>query len=123
MTTKKTPLNTVKAAYSEKTALISELAGKLERKEGESKADFEKRLSKVSSKKLLNLKARMEEVEKVGGRSALIDAIHDYNGRKTSKSGNFKENATLKKHLEKKTLGDLLDQYKAIQKKLRAESK
>jgi len=120
---KKTPLNTVKATYTEKKSLISKLVGKLERQEGESKADLEKRLSKVSSKKLLNLKTRMEEVEKIGGRQTLIDAIHDFNSRKISKSGNFKENTTFKKHLEKRTLGDLLDQYKAIQKKLRSEAK
>ena len=65
----------------------------------------------------------MDEIDKIGGRKALISAIHDYHSRQVSKSGNFKENVAFKKHLEKKTLGDLLDRYKAIQKKLRASAK
>ncbi len=102
---------------------MSKLAGKLDRKDGESKGDFEKRLSKTPSKKLLVLNGRIEEVEKLGGRSTMIDAIHDFHAKSTAKTDSFKEDAGYKKHLDKKTTGDLYDRYQTIQKKLRQSAK
>ncbi len=117
---KKTPLQNVKEKYGDKAGLVSQLAGKLERREGESKGDFQKRLSKVSSKKLMTLAARTEESEKYGGRSGLVDLIHDHHSKGMSKSGSFKEDKGFKAHLNKKTLGDLLDRTHVINKKTRA---
>lgn len=117
--TKKTPIQIVHDRFGAKENLISELAGKLERRAGESKGDFKKRFSKVSCKKLLNLLERHEEIVKYGGREGLVDAIHDYELRKNAKKTEIKEDADFKKHLGKKTLGDLLDRYNSIRKRQR----
>jgi len=115
--TVKSPLQIVKQRYGEKKNLVSELAGKIERREGESKADAEKRLSRVPSKKLLALLKRVEEAEKLGGRKAIIDAIHDRTVKARAKKDNPKEDSALKKGLDKKTLGELLDKNRSMARK------
>jgi hypothetical protein len=114
----KTPLQIVKDRFGDKATLVADLAGRLERRAEESKGDLQARLAKVSSAKLMTLHAMMESVEKIGGRSSLINAIHDFRV-----GTNSKEDSSLKVHLGKKTLGALYDEYKVIQKRLRAASK
>lgn len=111
----KTPLQIVKEKFGDKKSLITKLMAKLERPDGESKSDFEKRMMKVSSQKLLNLDKRADEVKKLGGRKVLIDAIHNHQARLNAKKSDTKVDASYKTHLEKKTLGDLLDKYQSIQ--------
>lgn len=122
-TTKKTPLQIVKEKFGEKKALVAQLVEKLERREGESKADFEKRLLKVPAQKLLTLAARIEEVAKAGGRAGLTNAIHDAVQKKLSKKDAPKEDKNLKAKLADKTLGALLDTAKAVEKKARKVAK
>ncbi|RJO67456.1 MAG: hypothetical protein C4523_09420 [Myxococcales bacterium] len=121
-TTAKTPVQIVKDRFESKANLVNELAEKLERKEGESKADFVKRLTKVSCTKLLRLHKRAEEAEAAGGRRGLVETLHEYRRRTQSKKGDAKEDGTYKKHLEKKTIGALVDQYKVVRKRTRAKA-
>ncbi len=101
---------------------MSELTGKLERSKGESKGDFEKRLLKVSNKKLLHLLERSEESKKFGGRKDMVENIHDYQAKLGAKKTEVKEDKGFKDHLNKKTIGFLVDRYKTIQKRLRQEA-
>lgn len=116
--TQKTPLQVVKNRFGDKATLVADLAGRLERREGESKGDLQSRLSKVSSAKLLNLHRTIEGVEKAGGRAALVAAIYDF---RSAKGG--KEDTSLKAHLESKGLATLFDEYQIVQKRIRAASK
>ena len=118
-TTKKTPLQIVKEKYGEKKALVAQLVDKLERREGEAKADFEKRLLKVPAQKLLTLAARVEEIAKAGGREGLTNAIHDAVQKKLAKKAGAKEDKNLKLSMAGRTLGALLDTAKAVEKKAR----
>ena len=58
---KMTPLQIVKGKFEKKAKFVDALLGKLEKREGESKDAFRKRMMKVSSAKLLSLQARLEE--------------------------------------------------------------
>ena len=118
---KKSPLQIVKDRYGDKKKLVSILAGKLERRKGESRGAFEKRLQKAPSKKLLRMFERFEEADGLGGRTALIDAIHDHQARRITRKEDFKEDKGFKEHLNKKTLGKLLDMHRTIQKQKRRE--
>ncbi len=119
--TKKSPLQIVKERYGEKKKLISELAGRIERRDGESKGNFEKRLSKVSCAKLLNLLDRADEVEKAGGRATLMEFIQTDAARRQAKKSDPKLDESYKAHLDKKTTGTLLDSYRVVQKHKRAQ--
>lgn len=55
------PLQRVKKEYGTKEKLVEKVAGGLEKKEGESKDVFKKRLLTISSKKLLNLASRAKK--------------------------------------------------------------
>lgn len=114
---KKTPLQIVKQRFGDKKTLVADLAKKLDRPKGESKADLEKKLSKVHSSKLLKLYERAEEVAGVGGRKELINFLHDNAQKANAKKSEFKEDKGYKTHLEKKTTGALYDRYKTIRKK------
>lgn len=122
-TGKKTPLQIVKERFGEKKKLVAELVDKLERREGEAKDAFEKRLLKVPASKLLNLLAQVEEAAKAGGRVGLTNVIHDFALKAKSKKADPKEDVNFKKSLAKKSVGTLLDTYKTIQKKVRQATK
>ncbi len=107
---KKTPLQQLKDTFGGKDALIKELAAKLDRGGDESKGDFTDRLKKVSNAKLLRLAERVKELDVMGGRKPLIDAIHD--ATHTGKPDN-----DFKKGLDKKTTGALLDMHRALKRK------
>jgi len=111
--TKKSPLQIVTDKYGSKDELVKLLTGKLERRKAEGKDEFAARLKKISSKKLMKLLDAAEEVEKLGGRKVLIDAIHDFH-----RAGSQKEDKDFKAGLEKRrTTGSLLDEYKSVQKR------
>ncbi len=120
---RKTPTQIMKDLYGSKKSLVSTLAGRLERREKESKGDFEKRLMKVPAQKLMRLMKRAEQIDAAGGRNGMVDTIHDFVVRAKTKKADIKEDINYKKHLAAKTAGDLLDRYRSIQRKVRSQSK
>ncbi len=57
--TSTSPFHTVKAQFGSKEKLIDKIGSKLKKEKDESDSAFRKRLSKVSSRKLLRLAARV----------------------------------------------------------------
>ena len=107
---KKTPLQQMKDMFGGKDALVKELVAKLDKTGDESKGDLSDRLKKVSNTKLLRLAGRMKELDALGGRKGLVEAIHDA----THKG---KPDSDYKKGLEKKTTGCLLDMHRSLKRK------
>ena len=73
---KLSPLQSVVKEFGSKENLVSQLASKLEKFEGEDNDDFKARLSQVSNKKLLRLwKAQNRLESEFSNKGALVDAV------------------------------------------------
>ena len=73
---KVSPCVEVRARFESKAALAREVMAHLDRGEGESEADFERRILTVSNRKLLRLHAlEVELVSRFGSKAGLVDSI------------------------------------------------
>ena len=75
------PLHTVKNQFGSKKAFVSQLMPLLDRQQGESEAEFEDRLMRVSNRILLRLWDRAQTLrDGFGNRESLVDAIIENQG-------------------------------------------
>ncbi len=109
---KPTPLEIAKKTYGSKEELVSLCVSKLEKQEHESKDDFKARLSKVSSSKLMNLLDQVDQVEKMGGKDAVIDIVYRWH-----RPLGDKVDEVYRQALGNKSLGSLLDEAKTIERR------
>ncbi|MBN2496233.1 MAG: hypothetical protein JXR96_16690 [Deltaproteobacteria bacterium] len=102
---KKTPLQKVTEAFGGKDKLVDQLLGMIKRPAGDSKEDFRRKLRAQSNRKLMILLEREQQVkERFGGRDKLIEALLNARMGKAKKP-----DEGYRKHLEKRTNGQLLD--------------
>ena len=88
---KLTPLQSVLKDFGSKEKLVSQLAAKLEKFEGEGNDDFNTRLTQVSNKKLLRLwKAQNRLESEFSSKGALVDAIVTLKNPKQANDRAFK---------------------------------
>ena len=108
---KMTPVQIVKERFGSKKELAAIVISNLEKPEGVSQSDFERKISTVSNKKLLKLHAIYEELHRrFATKSTLIDEI-------MSLKSTGKPDLVYRASLEKKRVPELLDLHKALVKK------
>ncbi len=109
---KMTPLQTVVENFGSKKALAEKLSAVLERPEGVSQKDFERRVATMSNSKLLRLHRVHETLNRrFGSKAALVDkimALHSVG----------KEDKVYRKKIETYSIARLLDMHKALKKRV-----
>src|SRR5262249_10062224 len=100
---KKTPLSRVSDEFGGKEKLVDAIVDVVERGD-EDKNALKKRLLAASNTKLMRLLQTAQEVKQLGGRSKLVDAVAEKQGKAKDKD--------FRSRLETYTIGRLLDMYR-----------
>ncbi len=108
---KLSPMAVVKEKFESKEALAKIVMGQVERPEGLSDADFERKIKTLSNRKLLKLNAAHEEMMKAfGSKEALVDAI-------VAIKCTGKVDSVYRSSLMNKKVAQLLNLHKSLSKK------
>lgn len=108
---KLSPMAVVKDKFESKEALAKIVMAQVERPEGLSDAEFERKIKTLSNRKLLKLNAAHEEMMKAfGSKDALVDAIVAF-------ACTGKVDTVYRQSLMKRRVAQLLNLHKSLAKK------